>query len=437
MKKIYSFVLFAAFALAFSACSGDYDQVGSEYSRPSTVKVLSSNLVFSAAAGTGTLVFEAPSAATVSVDAQWATAVVNGNKVDVSVKKNTELEGRSALLTVKCGNDSALVTVQQRGMAFKYCGESTRFVHNDAAGTITVPVKNEGSVLSIKGLDWAEASINDEAITIKLSENKSGHIRSGFIKYTYGPRTDSVNVCQGEKKDIVNKEYLLSGFDLNQVNASTKDLEEVRMTLQVVLKEVDGRLVIDFPKANWTLPITFDEASLSFFINAGERLGVLKGKYHMVAGVIDRGYQSSFEENNVMYLFASPESKFSISGTFNYSEKFNGAVSFLGDNNFNDDFIKQLTKDPSAEFDANTLGFLAFKSAEVSQNSYVGPAALLFSPLLLEYTPKPAKGTVLKFGMSATPDESYKQAVLEHVKQQLRTHPFSRKFPSGIGKLLR
>lgn len=92
MKKIYSFVLLAAFALAFSACSDDDNQVGSEYSRASTVKVLSSNLVFSAAAGTGTLVFEAPSAATVSVDAQWASAVVNGNKVDVSVKKNTKLD---------------------------------------------------------------------------------------------------------------------------------------------------------------------------------------------------------------------------------------------------------------------------------------------------------------------------------------------------------
>ena len=33
MKKIYSFLLLAAFTLAFSACSDDQDQVGSEYSR--------------------------------------------------------------------------------------------------------------------------------------------------------------------------------------------------------------------------------------------------------------------------------------------------------------------------------------------------------------------------------------------------------------------
>ncbi|MDD7597853.1 MAG: BACON domain-containing protein [Prevotella sp.] len=125
MKKIYSFLLLAAFTLAFSACSDDQDQVGSEYSRESTVKVTSSNLVFSAAAGTGTLVFEAPSTATVSVDTQWASAVVNGNKVDVSVKKNPKLEGRSALLTIKCGDDSTQVTVQQRGMMFKYGGETS------------------------------------------------------------------------------------------------------------------------------------------------------------------------------------------------------------------------------------------------------------------------------------------------------------------------
>lgn len=437
MKKIYSFLLLAVFTLTFSACSDDHDQVGSEYSRESSVKVTSSNLVFSAAAGTGTLVFEAPSAATVSVDAQWASAVVNGNKVDVSVKKNAKLEGRSALLTIKCGGDSTQVTIQQRGMMFKYGGKTNQFIYNDAARTINIPVKNEGANLSIKGLDWAEASISDEAINIKLSENKSGHIRSGLIKYTTGPYTDSIYVCQGEKKDIINKTYNLGGYDLSKITENTKSIDEVFSVKKVMVVEVKGQLLIYFPDTNWILPMTLDEGSLSFDINAGERMGMYYNYYHVFSGVVDYAYLASFLKNEIGFAFASSDSKLSISGYFDYSDKQNATIAFMGDNKFNDALIKQLIKDPTAEYNANALGFLAFKSAEVSQNSYVGPAALLFSPLLLEYTPKPAKAAVLKFGMSATPDESYKQAVLEKVKKQLRNHPLSGKLPSEISRVLR
>ena len=437
MKKIYSFLLLAAFTLAFSACSDDQDQVGSEYSRASTVKVTSSNLVFSAAAGTGTLVFEAPSTATVSVDAQWASAVVNGNKVDVSVKKNPKLEGRSALLTIKCGDDSTQVTVQQRGMMFKYGGKTSQFIYNDAARTINIPVKNEGSNLSIKGLDWAEASINDETINIKLSENKSGHIRSGLIKYTTGPYTDSIYVCQGEKKDIVNKTYYLGGYDLSQITKNTKNLDEVFAVMKVMVAEVKSQLLIYFPDNNWTLPITLDEGSLGFDINAGEHMGMYANYYHIVSGIVDYGYLSAFSKNDLNFIFASPEAKLSISGYFDYSDKENATIAFMGDNNFNDALIKELTNDQSAEYDANTLGFFVFNSDRVTKNSYQGVVALFYKPFMLEITPKSAKGTILEFGKSANQDEVSKQAVLEKVRKQLRNHPLSGKLPSEIGKVLR
>lgn len=437
MKKIYSILLLATFTLAFSACSDDQDQVGSEYSRASTVKVTSSNLVFSAAAGTGTLVFEAPSTATVSVDAQWASAVVNGNKVDVSVKKNPKLEGRSALLTIKCGDDSTQVTVQQRGMMFKYGGETSQFIYNDAARTISIPVKNEGSNLSIKGLDWAEASINDETINIKLSENKTGHIRSGIIKYTTGPYTDSIYVCQGEKKDIVNKTYYLGGYDLMKITENTKSIDEVFSVTKVMVAEMKDQLLIYFPDTNWILPMKLDEGSLSFDINAGEYMGMYYNYYHIFSGVVDYGYLSSFLQNEIGFVFASSNYKLSISGYFDYNDEQNATIAFMGDNNFNDSLIKQLTGDEAVEYDANTLGFFIFNSDQVTKNSFKGIASLYYRPFMMEITPKSAKGTVLEFGKSANQDEVSKQAVLENVKKQLRSHPFSGKLPSEIGKILR
>ena len=95
MKKIYSFIILTVMAFSFAACSSD-DNVGSQYLKENTVKIVKSDVSFSAKASTGAVEFTAPAGATVKLNSTWATAAVDGNKVTVNVLDNPKLEGRSA-----------------------------------------------------------------------------------------------------------------------------------------------------------------------------------------------------------------------------------------------------------------------------------------------------------------------------------------------------
>lgn len=416
MKKIYSFLLLAAFSLAFTACSDD-EHVGSEYAHESTVKVKSADVLFSAAAGTGSVEFEAPAAATASVDAHWASAVVNGNKVDVTVAKNAKLEGRTALLTIRSGEDSTQVTIQQRGMMFKYGGEQTEFIYNDEARTLSIPVSNEGADLSIKGLDWAEATITEERIDIKLAENTTGHVRSGYIKYSAGPYTDSIFVYQGEKKDVINKNYYFGAYDLTKVTDKTKSIDEVFVTELVTIKEQDGELVIHFLDKNWVLPMTLDESTLIFDVKSGSKVGTYYNYFHVFSAIVDNGYVSAFSKNDLTYLFASPEVPLTMSGYFEYSEKNGVTIAPFVDNKKNDAWFKELTDDASAEYDANTLGFFAFKTEQVAANSFQGMLSLYYEPFLMEATANPAKAAVFELGRSGGKSKQALQNVFLNTKK--------------------
>ena len=110
MKKIYSFIILTVMAFSFAACSSD-DNVGGQYLKENTVKIVKSDVSFSAKASTGAVEFTAPAGATVKLNSTWATAAVDGNKVTVNVLDNPKLEGRSAKLTIKSGEDSSMAVM--------------------------------------------------------------------------------------------------------------------------------------------------------------------------------------------------------------------------------------------------------------------------------------------------------------------------------------
>ena len=423
MKKIYSILFLTACCMAFIAC-GDDNNVGSAYQHTSTVKVVKSDLIFSAAAGTGTVEFNAPTAATATVNATWATATVDGNKVSVTVNKNPDLEGRSALLTIKSGTDSTEVAIQQRGMVFKYGSDKKQFIYNDQASTITIPIHNEGSDLKITGLSWAEASISDAEISVKLAINDTGHVRMGYIYYTAGPYADSLLVIQGERKDIVNQTYALAGYDMTKVKATTKTLDEVFSTELATIAEDNGELVLYFPNRNWILPLNFDDSTLSFNVKAGVHMGMLYNAFHIFSAVVDWGYYKAFANNDLTYMLAHSAVNLSISGMFLYDEDQQVMVAPFIDNQTNDAMIKELTRNNSATFDANALGFFAFKSdqgAQAGKNNYQGAVNLYYQPFLIQLKEESgAKEVDIQTYDKLAPQLSpaKKQQILQRVKQQ-------------------
>ena len=104
MKKIFNICLLLAVTAGFVACSDDND-AGSNYLRENPVQVVNSKLTFTAAAQKGGVKFTAPAGSTVSVSDSWATAQLQNDSIVVSVTNNPAIDSRSAVLTIKNGND--------------------------------------------------------------------------------------------------------------------------------------------------------------------------------------------------------------------------------------------------------------------------------------------------------------------------------------------
>lgn len=382
MKKIYSLLMLAGVMLAITSCNDD-NNAGSQYSRPSAIKIIRANTVFTANEDTGSVVFSAPATAEVILNSSWAKSTVEGNTVKLTVTGNTKLEGRSSVLTIKAGEDSVNVTIQQRGVFYHYGGLQKTFVYNDEERDLHIPITSEGAGQSITSPDWAQANISKTSIDIHLTQNNSGHIRSDYVYFNAGAITDSLLVIQGELKDVLNRDYILMGYDLVKESDSNDPLDHyVFLSCRTELDE-QGNPVINFPTNNLKLPATFNPDELSLTIKAGSLMGKMLNKYGIFSAVASSDYLQSFLENDLIYLCASPETNFSITAYLDYTEE-NHTFGIWGDNNFNDDFIKKATEDETAEFNADMFGIFAFQGEKPEKDKFAGFLNLILEPVIIE-----------------------------------------------------
>ena len=191
MKKVITILSVFALAVAILGCSND-DNVGSQYQKPSNIAITASNLNFTAKADTGSVTFTATEAASVRLNSSWATAVLEGNKVKVTVAANNNVEGRSTQLTIISGTDSTNVTIQQMGMNYQYTGP-TFSIYNDEARTVSFPVVDEGANIQLSSnASWVVPTLNDGKINVAIAANNEGHIRQAQLYIEAGPYKDTV-----------------------------------------------------------------------------------------------------------------------------------------------------------------------------------------------------------------------------------------------------
>ena len=383
MKNIFSYSVLAMAALSLAACS-DNDDAGSQYLKQSNIEVVSSNLIFEGNGSTGNAVVKAPGAIEAHINSTWAKAVVKGDSVLVTVNDNPKVEGRSTQLTIKSGNDSTNLTVQQQGMTFKY-GGNAYYIYNDEARTLKLPVTSKGAELSIEGLDWAKASIDNNGITIDMTANTTNHVRSGFVYYQYGPYKDSILVEQGELKDIVDKDYIFDYIDASTGEEATTDA--------TILND-EGTNYIYLTQLNMAIPFIFDEDYLAALVPGGSYVGKYASRYYLYTAIIDVDVLNSLYSQQMQSyssLMASPY--MAIDGFFE-SYKGRNLAQFSGDDSnykWMANFFENMTS-----YSGDILGIEAFKSPledwvvdgevnyENNVKNWVGNVYYFAKPLLLE-----------------------------------------------------
>ena len=387
MKKIYGLMMLAA-AFSFASCSDD-DNVGSQYLKENTVKVVSSNVHFTAKADTGSVVFDASAGATVRLNASWATAEIEGNKVKLAVASNPHLESRSSLLTIKSGSDSTNVTLVQQGMIYKSDGD-VELVVDDKSQVVRIPVEAIGADLKFEATDsWAKASFDGKTINVALDENTTNQVRTVAITCTAKPYQDEIVIMQGERKDVVNRDYTFVAYDLmNAKSAYTLDslqnkkfLNSIAVVKNCYLEDKDGVVSVKFLDDDLTLPVTFFDDELVFLLTGGQNLGTYYSYFNVFTAVYDPRYLAQFKASSLCHYVATKS--FMMLG-LQMGAANGSAYMITGYDEANNAAFQKLMGDNSYDYYGYILGLSAYSSAAVSANGFVKNIHEYYSPQLIE-----------------------------------------------------
>lgn len=269
MKRHIYYLLAALVVAGFTACSEDKDW-GIE--NESLIQVIKSDVLFQAAAGTGTVVFNASEAVTVETDCSWCTATINGNTVNVSVTENGNLEGRTSQLILRCGSDSVHVMVQQTGLVFQLSAGSEIATNSDEAHSLTYEMSANVPLTFEPDGDWFNVTSDGEQLIINFKENTTGHARIGILKYSSETFSGSLKVTQYDfDKDIAGPCYLTFYTQAGKFQAMNAVLSETGLTL---------------PDYGWTIPVTFEPEKVRFVMYNAREMGEFEGNnvYNIVEG---------------------------------------------------------------------------------------------------------------------------------------------------------
>lgn len=257
-RTIYILTLAIA-CLTMSSC-GDDSQTSPI--AMSTINVLSSKTSLEALADEGNVVVDCAPLAAYTNRPDWLTVSTVGDTVKFSAVQNSSIESRNAKLVIKkSANDSILVNVSQQGLVFVIKGEDLMLTSDDSCLTwYDMNSTIEPKVLSCP--EWVEATVFGNSLRLEVAENKTGGLRSGYVKVGYADFADSILVTQYEYAKDVEGSYTFSYYD---------DDEEEDVDLPATLK--GNYLSMAVAGYTMSVPVTFSAETNSLSIQSGQYLG--------------------------------------------------------------------------------------------------------------------------------------------------------------------
>lgn len=138
----------------------------------------------------------------VTSDAEWLKGSVSEGVLTISADRNTKLQGRTGVITIKVGDLTDEITVNQGPLTFPLI-KVTKISQNDDAKTYTYEFPSDVEVTFTSDVAWLHGSFANETVTVTVDANNEGHIRSGKLSYSLEGAEGSITVEQYEfDKDI-------------------------------------------------------------------------------------------------------------------------------------------------------------------------------------------------------------------------------------------
>lgn len=248
MKKIYSIWMFI-FCMVIAGCSDDNENM------TSSLKVISSDAAYPSVGGSGVIKITSVLPVTVSSSEAWCQATSSENLIKITVEPNTEIMGRTAMITISSGNEKTRVPVSQSGDVFDT--NMTDYDFLDGGQTIAFDIKSNWDIV-VSGLDegWLSYKLENDKIIFTASPLLAeGAFRESTVVVTSGKHVRKLIFSQanlqGEYQMLFT--YRNVRYPGNCTIAKTEKLNQYKLTPEgtlvdspFYLKYRPGELVISF-----------------------------------------------------------------------------------------------------------------------------------------------------------------------------------------------
>ena len=193
MKKY--FAILTAAALALASCQPQQPD-GSKYAPAPKLPTSTGTVQFGDEGGSSYVGVTTEEAIEAESNRDWAVVTVDRYGFSVDAGKNTDIETRYAIISVKSGGLEASVQVVQFGSSTKYdWNDSYSFTYN--GGTLSLLYRTEATVIvKINGGNWISAEPKDGVLTVTVEKNPYKEAREGSIDWQAGEDVRSFTISQ-------------------------------------------------------------------------------------------------------------------------------------------------------------------------------------------------------------------------------------------------
>ncbi len=211
MKSIgILFLSVCASAGLVTGCNDYVSPVSGSDGRLSTISVVSSDIAFPAAGGTGLIEVAASAEVSAETSAPWCHLSVDGMKVSVSVDETVSRYGRTAVVVLRSAGDSLKVPCMQKGYTITSEIPASISARNSGGNYAYLLKSNLPTKVSVSA-DWITVSVENDSLRVSIQENPSSWPRSGQIACSVGGEKDTIRVTQLDIEKLIPGEYEIQG----------------------------------------------------------------------------------------------------------------------------------------------------------------------------------------------------------------------------------
>ena len=235
MKNLY-YILLSIIVCGYMASCDD-----NGYDTPAQQLVVTkSEVIFEALGGSSSVEVSSPNVISATVNKNWCTLTLSGNKITVSVAENASIEGRNATIEIKSGSETVYVSVAQSGFISDFrIPESVRV--SMGGDVLEYYAQSDFPVDISIDVPWITYELVDGKLVLTVAE--SAVMQSGTVTVTTTYILNGVAKTKVQtlviNQDIPTYTYFVGNWKLSYINIFVS--ETTRVELNATISAVAGQ----------------------------------------------------------------------------------------------------------------------------------------------------------------------------------------------------